>query len=242
MTLFIGPGAPFEMMPAMRLDAEGGACAGEEEYSDGSAALASGNPRAAIDEFKKTLQINPQHLPARLQLANAYIYLNENAAVVRECNVVLQVDPNQPNAHYGLAVVHWREKRVDSAIREYQLAVKSKPDFCNAHCYLGQAYREQENWGAAERELNIALQLEPDHLGALDEMCRVYSGQGRFREMAETAYHLLSLQPNHRYGHYSLGVALFELGHRDEGVHELRIAANAGSGAARSALAQLGLA
>ena len=241
-TPFIGPGAPFELMPELHLNRSGMTEPAEQYYDEGSALLAKEHPQEAAQKFQKALQLEPDHLRARLQLANAYIYMNDNAAAACECNAVLQAEPGQPNAHYGLAVVHWREKRVDSAIREYQLAIRSKPDFCNAHCYLGQAYRAQENWNAAERELEQALSLQPDHTGALDEMCRVYSGQARFQKLADTARKLLRLQPNHRYAHYSLGCALHELGNREEGVRQLHIAADAGSAAARDALRQLGLA
>jgi tetratricopeptide (TPR) repeat protein len=74
-------------------DADANAANVEYSYLLGIAALDSGKPGIAVFAFERALAINPQHLPARAELARAYLALGESEAAKEELAEVRKLNP-----------------------------------------------------------------------------------------------------------------------------------------------------
>jgi tetratricopeptide (TPR) repeat protein len=140
--------------------------------------------------------------------------LFEHALAVTERNHV---------AHINLAVEHVNAERWGAAEVELRRALKIAPRSAMAHGVLGDALRGQSKPEAALRNYRAALERDPG--GA-----RWWTGVGNAQldsgnaELAVAAYRRALGRESSAQVHGNLGVALLELGRRDEAVASLRAA------------------
>jgi predicted Zn-dependent protease len=108
-------------------------------YAYGRCLLAAQDPDAAVEEFRKEIELDPAHARSRLQIAATYYRVNSPAGIpyVQE---VLRLHPNYAFAHYLLGLLYLDSGDSGNAIVQIEAARKLKhgiPEFSFA---LGNAY------------------------------------------------------------------------------------------------------
>ncbi|HEA46961.1 MAG TPA: tetratricopeptide repeat protein [bacterium] len=86
-----------------------------------------GQYKAAIREFQKAIEREPQSLDAHLYLAYAYEKQGEKEKAIGEYQKITEIDPNHLDAHYQLGVYYDRTGKKDEAIKEYEKVLSLKP-------------------------------------------------------------------------------------------------------------------
>lgn len=86
-------GKAAEAYDVLETDVDANAANVDYNYVLGIAALDSGKPGLAVFAFERVLTLNPQHLPARAELARAYLALGESDAAKEELEQVRQLNP-----------------------------------------------------------------------------------------------------------------------------------------------------
>ena len=107
-----------------------------------------GNTTEAIAAFRRTVELDAGHLPARLRLADALLASGNPSSSRTEYEALIRSYPELAIAHYGLGRVLVTIGAVGGALQHYQQAVKLAPQFGQAHYALALAYRDA---GAADR-------------------------------------------------------------------------------------------
>lgn len=112
------------------------------------------NPDRGIEELKKTLELEPDHIPARVALARIYLKRQDPKAALPYAQEAVKLSPSDFNGHIVLGQVLLATQDAAGAARELELGVKLAPESPVAHYSLANAYaklgRKQD--AARERE------------------------------------------------------------------------------------------
>jgi len=163
---------------------------GDEEYK-------KQNYQAAIDYYRRALELYPKHIKARYNLANIYVTYEDYPGAVKEYETVLKYKPDYLNARIGLGILLSEEfLEFDKAIEEYEKAAKISGNFIKipflynnrehinnakaiAYYNMGLAYRDKamlyesnskefrEAFLQAVESYKKSLKINPDNYDAL---------------------------------------------------------------------------
>jgi predicted Zn-dependent protease len=109
---------------------------------------------AALAEFQKDVQIDPQHWPAQLAKASLQIRQGTPEAAVVTLHDAMQIVPAKYRwiCHTDLGRANLDLNKPDEATSELETAVRQKPSNPNVHFFLSQAYRRAGRKADAEKE------------------------------------------------------------------------------------------
>jgi tetratricopeptide (TPR) repeat protein len=118
------------------------------------------SPDAAVEEFRRELQVSPANVPAMLQIAFEYIKRNdfENARPYAEKAV--DAAPTLFATHNALGRVLLELGKIDEAIKELETGVKQAPDSPEMRFALARAYARAGRKEDAARERATFLELD----------------------------------------------------------------------------------
>ncbi|HEY3102844.1 MAG TPA: FG-GAP-like repeat-containing protein [Pyrinomonadaceae bacterium] len=127
----------------------------------GVALLEQYKAKEAVDSFRRALEIKPDLLLARINLAIALYYLPEAAAAQREAEKALTQDGNVPQPHYILGLLARAQNRFDEAIAEFQKVLKIDADDVGTNVNLGQIFAQQKKYPEAIAAFRRTIAAEP---------------------------------------------------------------------------------
>ena len=138
----------------------------------------------AIREYRKSLELAPDFLPAHNNLGAAYQKAGNLDAAIAEYRAALRLKPDQPEIHNNLGAAYDKKGWLDQAIVELEAALQLKADYAAAHNNLGAAYRKKGRMDEAVKEYRTALRLKPDYASAYNNLGIASAVSGRFDEAA----------------------------------------------------------
>jgi TolB-like protein/DNA-binding winged helix-turn-helix (wHTH) protein len=94
----------------------------------------------AQGEYRRSLQLNPNHLLTHLWYAECLARMNRFKEAIAESDIALALDPVSPNSLGNRAMLFFRARRYDEAILASQQALDLNPSFVNALWWQGYAY------------------------------------------------------------------------------------------------------
>jgi len=117
----------------------------------------------AMDEFIKTVQLNPLDSGAHATLGFAYLKLKKDTSMAKiQLEEALRLDDKNPDAYLGFGSLYEELKEPDKALENYQLAVKY--DAKNAYAYYrsGVIYENKGMLPEAVNNLFWAVKYNPN--------------------------------------------------------------------------------
>jgi serine/threonine-protein kinase len=206
----------------------GGALGAEEFYDTGVGYLErsfdTGSIEKAIQQFQKTLTIDPDHAAALAGTAEAYWRLHvrdarEGAltAAWKSARRALELAPRLPQAHISLGHLNLSTGHPEEAIKSYRTALALSPRDGDALQGLAEAYGEQEGgFDEARRTYELAVRLRSGDWKAHHQFAYFLYEKGRYEEASEHWRRVTELTPDNARGFTNLGAALHLSGRIDE--------------------------
>jgi tetratricopeptide (TPR) repeat protein len=114
--------------------------------------LANNDPDQAIDEWKRELQISPNHVPARVQLALEYLKRGDAETALPYAREAIKLEPGAFATHYALGRVLVGSGNVPEGIHELEKARELAPDSPETRVALASAYAKAGRSQDAARE------------------------------------------------------------------------------------------
>jgi len=175
----------------------------------------------------------PPEAQARLERVRAQIFGSADGIknAVPELKAILALDPNLAEAHMLLGVAYrglGTDALTGEAKAELQQAVDLDPGLVAARLMLAQVYFDLGRYESARDEATTALQLvpgQPQFLAVLAEAERHLGNPTRALALSNLAIQADGRLPQARYYR---GLALIDLGRRDEGIQQLQEVTNGG--------------
>jgi tetratricopeptide (TPR) repeat protein len=97
-------------------------------YNRGLANYLSGNMQPAIDDWNRTLTLDPGSAMALRQRANAFVQTGDAARALLDYNRAIELAPQEPRAYYNRALLYQAAKEPAKAIADLQTALTLNPD------------------------------------------------------------------------------------------------------------------
>ena len=98
------------------------------------------NPDAALDEFRRELEISPRHVPARLQIAFEYIKRSDYEKGLPYAEEAVMLAPESFPGRNALGRILLELGKTERAIEELEAGLKLAPDSPEMHFALARAY------------------------------------------------------------------------------------------------------
>jgi len=163
--------------------------AAEAHYRIGVLSNKLGNTEGAVQEFRITLQLDPNHAEARKAVAAFYVNRGAAARQQRQLEAAIQnlqeavkIDPGSSTAHLELGQAYEDNGRGAEAVQEYQAAVNADPQNVTAQLRLGQGYNAQQQYAQAIPAFNAVLENNPNKAEAYAGLGVAYFHQGQPEE------------------------------------------------------------
>jgi tetratricopeptide (TPR) repeat protein len=118
------------------------------------------SPDRAIDEFKRELEIQPDHPWSLMQIAYEYLKRGDGATALPWAKQAVAVAPNAFPARKALGQALLETGDVDGAIRELLTGIKLAPESPGLHFQLARAYQRAGRLEDATRERNEFTRLD----------------------------------------------------------------------------------
>lgn len=118
------------------------------------------SPDEALREFKQELQLSPQHVFARLQIAFEALKRNDAATGLSYAEEAVKLAPNLFAAHNALGRILFELGQTERAIKELETGVKQAPDSPEMYFALARAYSKAGRKVEADRTRTEFMRLD----------------------------------------------------------------------------------
>jgi tetratricopeptide (TPR) repeat protein len=152
-------------------------------------------PLAAMDRFRRALQLDRSSVETNLNIARVYHDSNELDKEITQYYQILSTDPNNVDAHLGLADALARQQRSADAIAEYQIVLRIQPDHLNAINNLGLLHSQRGEIEQAIQCYERAIRIDPSFTISYLNLANLQFQQNRASEAAQTLTRCLSVDP-----------------------------------------------
>src|SRR3972149_4246379 len=122
-----------------------------------------GKNTEAIAEFKKVIEIEPNHVEAHYELGLVYVEEGLCDDGIGELKKVLEIDPKYEDAYYSLGDAYYDCNRKDDALKVWKTLLKDNPEDSIFHYNLGVIYRDKGQFKNAILELQKAIASDPNN-------------------------------------------------------------------------------
>lgn len=118
-------------------------------------------------EFERAVELDPNHLEARLALINYYLLApgfmggGDDKALAQAAEIKRRFPIE---GHRAYARVYTHQKKTDLARKEFVDAVRANPNSARAHYLLGGYLLNEKNWTSSLHEFDMALKLDPSYM------------------------------------------------------------------------------
>ena len=153
-----------------------------EHAQAGAAALQQGQPKVAIQEFRKVTELQPNSAAGHANLGDAYFQNGEYSEAIPELELALRLNPNLMGTHQTLGVALLVQGNPEKALPHLEKA--HTPEL------LGLAYLETGKLGSAIMALQAALERQPN-----DPDLLYYFGRATAFASKRTYDHLAQVNP-----------------------------------------------
>jgi tetratricopeptide (TPR) repeat protein len=163
----------------------------------GILSVREGNTAAAIEFFKRALQIDQAHLIALLNLGNAYRQRKEFVEAKKTLQRAFDIGPDDPEVSYSLGMVCAQLEESDRAYEYLKRAVQLRPVYPEALNNLGVLYLRTKRPAEAIRTFEESIRVAPDYDQAYLNLARVYAIRGEREKARQVLLGLLKQHPDH---------------------------------------------
>jgi uncharacterized protein (TIGR03032 family) len=123
-------------------------------FSQGNQLHSQGKLEEAIASFRKCLELEPTHLPARYNLGVTLGDLGNYPEAITELEAVIRAEARHADAYNSLGFIYSKQRQLDLARKYYQQAVTIRNDFPKAHHNLGMTLLQlgefEQGWAECE--------------------------------------------------------------------------------------------
>ncbi len=179
---------------------------------------------AAIPEWEKALQLDPQDARSHVNLGIALAGTGHADAAIAHYQKAAEIEPGNPAVFSRMGAALLAMKKPDQAVPVFQKAVQLEPRDPQQAGGLGLALMQSGRAGEAIPWFEKAIELNPKDAGAESNLAIALSSQGRQDEAIAHMQRAAELMPREPGFQSNLGAALAALGSLEEAIAHFRTA------------------
>ena len=127
--------------------------------------------------FRKALELDPDDVPAHMNLGNALAACKRVGEAKRTISAVLEIDPGNAVLHNNLAIALARQGHFGEALTHYREA-RIKRDYAEAHYNCGSTLASFGRLDDAIAHYRAAIELRPGFTAARNSLQKALADRG----------------------------------------------------------------
>jgi tetratricopeptide (TPR) repeat protein/S1-C subfamily serine protease len=185
---------------------------GSSAYNNrGNAKSDLGNKQAAIADYDRAIQLNPNHANAYSNRGNAKSDLGNKQAAIIDYGRAIQLNPNHANAYINRGIAKSALGNKQAAIIDCDRAIQLNPNLAEAYISRGNAKSDLGNKQAAVADYDRAIQLNPNFTEAYYNRGNAKSDLGNKQAAIIDYDRAIQLNPNDANAYSNRGIAKYAL-------------------------------
>lgn len=193
-------------------------------YNQGVVLENQGQIDAAIDNFRKVVEMAPRNETALLNIGKVLTKHGKAEEALPILTQVCLLAPQNPETHVSLGSALLETGDFDGAIRAIKKGLAIKSNYPNAHNSLGAALARKGQLEEAVEQFRLAIAQNPDHVAAQNNLGSALAQQGRWPEAAVAHRKAVQIDPNYVGAVENLAKALAAMQLTDQALEQYEIA------------------
>ena len=136
------------------------------------------DPDGAEKEFKKAIELSPNHAPAHQFYADCLKASGRFDEALAQMKQASRLDPMSLSINTGIGHVLYLSRNYDRAIEQYRETVKLDPNFLQARLWFGRPFLQKGMYKEALAELTEAAKLSGNSTVSLATLGQAYAAAG----------------------------------------------------------------
>ncbi len=198
----------------------------DDYYKVGLAYLFRSAPQAAAEQFRKALELNPNHVDSLMGLAITTAQMGDREAALEHAKKALKIEPNNAKVYNTVGALSSANARslkdLDEAEASFRKALSLDPNLVPSRMNLARLYISMGKPESAIKEYEAAIKLQPEKLLAHAELARAYLYAGSLDKATEEAEKTVELSPNNPVSRATLGTMYARKGQLDKALGEFQ--------------------
>jgi tetratricopeptide (TPR) repeat protein len=182
--------------------------------------------QAAILEWRKAIELNPDDSRARFNLAVNLEQDGQKEEAIAQYQKVLSIEPDNVLVHVSLGAALAATGHLSEAISHYTKALEIDPENARAHTLLGITLLEKSRMEEALSHFQRALDLDPENADAQNGVGIILARRGRLLEALPHLEKAVGVKPDLFEFQFNLGRVLAAQGKFNEAIPHFEKAAN----------------
>ena len=163
-----------------------------QNLSKGVAEAQNGKLSDALELFKSVLEVIPEHVDARRNLAKVYLGLGKTDQAKKQLDICIQINPKDCWSYIMLGNIYAQhERNLNVAEFYYECGLEQCPEDGMLINNYANLMMEKGNFSKAEQLFKKALNLRPVHPHSYFGLALLYRGTGHPRESLERLFTLM---------------------------------------------------
>jgi tetratricopeptide (TPR) repeat protein len=178
----------------------------------GMALADRGEFQAAIEHYRRAIEINPGYVNSYNNLGVALLAQGQLDGAVAQFRQAAAIGPGYIMAHSNLGIALARKGEMDEAVDEFRAALRLNPSYAVGHYNLGSALALRGDLEGALEEYRAAVRYDPEYANAHYRLGAILVRQGRPEEAIEHYRRALEIRPEFSAAQQALNEALSRAG------------------------------
>ena len=193
-------------------------------YNQGVVLENQGQIEAALENFRKVVEMAPTNETALLNIGKALTKHGKAREAVPILRQVCKLAPENPETHASLGTALLDMGDIQGAVVELKKGIALKSNYPNAHNSLGAAFARSGDLAQAVKEFQLAVAQNPDHAAAHNNLGSALAQQGKWKEAALAHRKALQIKPAYANAVENLAAAFLAINLPDQAIEQYEIA------------------
>jgi tetratricopeptide (TPR) repeat protein len=179
------------------------------------------NRDAALREFRRALELNPNDETAHHLYGEYLIRIGLTSEGMRELSAALKLSPAALANNQDLGTAYYALRQYDQAIEQYHKTLQMDPNFAVCHAFLGMAYAAKGVHAQAIAEAEKAIALAGERPILLGLLGHTLASAGRRDDALKILEKLITRSPQSYVAPLSMALIYAGLGQKDRALQLL---------------------
>ncbi len=170
----------------------------------------------AIQNYNKSIEINPEYAEAYNNLGIALQGLNKTSEAIESYKKAINLKENFPGAINNLGNVILNLNRPTEALEYFKKALEIKSNYAEAFYNMGMSYKKLGDKDKSLASFLKAIEIKTDYAEAYNYIGLLYFDEGEYEKSLEYFKKSIKIKPNYEIAYNNLGNLLSDLGKIEE--------------------------
>ena len=180
-------------------------------YNRGTAYNTLKQHEKAIEDYNKSIELNPTYAMAYNNRGNAYSDLKQHVTAIEDYNKALEIDLKDATAYCNRGNAYGKLKQHVTAIGDYNRALELNPTYAMAYYNRGNAYGKLKQYKRAIEDYSKAIELDLKYADAYNNRGNAYDELKQYKRAIEDYNKAIELNPTYAMAYYNRGNAYGKL-------------------------------